>query len=328
MLSSESQANLAAFAKSVSIGAFSLHQYAFPVLECITSVARAVGRDIAPFASGIVTTCMHLIHEVCNVYDQFQGAENPDDLPEPPSKDFIVCALDVIGGVMEGLEQEFLSLALASEELQVIFVQQLLRCLCDNDSGGLLNRFEMISFGLDVKQSAFSLLGDLVSKCHSVSLLLTSTITSGLSGSTLPAREDTNTNFTSLPVDVPFSVVFIFQLCILNMSIEVAKIYPLVASNAIWSLGELIITLDTSIARIYGPTLANHVILLLQGVTAPSSSFAAAAAAWQDGTLITLKQNLSICLGRIAMMCPHEIADENHSMLLSKETLESWFRYD
>lgn len=136
VLSSNSQANLAAFAKSVSIGAFSLHQYAFPVLECITSVARAVGRDIAPYAPGIVSTCMHLIHDVCNVYDQFRGAENLDDIPDPPSKDFIVCALDVIGGVMEGLEHDFLSVALASEEMQVIFIQQLLRCLCDNDSGG------------------------------------------------------------------------------------------------------------------------------------------------------------------------------------------------
>jgi hypothetical protein len=143
VLSSDSQPNLAAFAKSVSVGAFSLHQYAFPILECVTSVARAVGRDITPYAAGIVSTCLHLIHDVCNVYEQLerQGqGDQADDLPEPPSKDFIVCALDVIGGIMEGLEQDFVTVSLlsnGSEDLQVVFVQQLIRCLCDNDSGGL-----------------------------------------------------------------------------------------------------------------------------------------------------------------------------------------------
>lgn len=168
-----------------------------------------------------------------------------------------------------------------------------------------------------------------MSKCRSVSLLLVPAISSGLANSSLPFREDTNTNLTSHhSPEVPFAIVFIFQLCILNMSIEVAKIYPLVASNSIWALGEMIITLENSIARIYGPILANHVILLLKGVLSPTSSFAAAAAAWQDGTIVTLKQNLSICLGRIAMMCPHEITDESQSMLLSKDTLEGWFRYE
>lgn len=140
VLSSDSQPNIAAFAKSFSINGFSLHQYAFPVLECVTSVARAVGKDITPYAPGIVSTCLHLIHDVCNVYDQLQSLENSEvnELPDPPSKDFIVCALDVIGGVMEGLEHDFLSIALsnANEELQIIFVQQLIRCLCDDDSGG------------------------------------------------------------------------------------------------------------------------------------------------------------------------------------------------
>jgi hypothetical protein len=145
VLSSDSQPNIAAFAKSFSLNGFALHQYAFPVMECVTSVARAVGKDILPYASGVVTTCLHLIHDVCNVYDQLQtaldtnaagGGSAVDELPEPPSKDFIVCALDVMGGVMEGLEEDFVSIALTNEELQIIFVQQLIRCLCDNDSGG------------------------------------------------------------------------------------------------------------------------------------------------------------------------------------------------
>jgi hypothetical protein len=173
-------------------------------------------------------------------------------------------------------------------------------------------------------------LGDLVSKCQGISLLLSPAVAAGLSSSSLPAREDTSTNLTShIPEEaaLPYSLVFIFQLCLLNMSPELVCVYPLVASNVIWALGEMIITLDGSVARLYGPTLANHVILLLKEVLNPSSSFATAGAAWHDGTLVTLKQNISITLGRIAMMCPHEIADESQSMLLSKDSLEGWLRY-
>lgn len=109
-------------------------------MECLTSVARAVGRDIIPYAPNILRTCLHLINEVCNVYHRYETESYHDDnLPEPPSKDFVMCALDVIGGVMEGLEQDFSTVTLLSpgnEELQSVLVEQLLRCLCDNDSGG------------------------------------------------------------------------------------------------------------------------------------------------------------------------------------------------
>jgi hypothetical protein len=343
VLSSDSQPNIAAFANSFSINGFALHQYAFPVLECVTSVARAVGRDIIPFAAGIVSTCLHLIHDVCNVYDQLEAATataaisggSVDDLPDPPSKDFIVCALDVLGGVMEGLEHDFVSIAFPNgneneEQLQIIFVQQLIRCLCDNDSGGQSPSLLPPSLDLfaDVRQSAFSLFGDLVSKCRCISLLFAPAISQRLISIPLPSREDTSTNLTSHPSDeIPYSIIFLFQLCLLNMSTELTKVFPLVSSNVIWSLGEMVLTLENSIARIYGPILANHVLLLLKEVSNPSPSFATAVVSWADGnTLVTLKQNLCICLGRIAMMCPQEIADDNQSMLCTKEALEGWFR--
>lgn len=102
--------------------------------------------------------------------------------------------------------------------------------------------------------------------------------------------------------------------------------YPLVASNAIWSLGEMVITLDSSIISECGPILANHIILLLKEVTNPSMSFATAQIAWPDGTLLTLKQNIAISLGRIAMMCPQNIVNSEISLLFFKESLEGWFR--
>ncbi len=135
----ETRPDIVAFAKSVSVGSFSLSQYAFPVMECLTSVARAAGRDLTPYAADILRTCLHLIHEVMTFHEKLQSEENPDDLPDPPSKDFVMCALDVIGGLIDGLEQDFAPVTLLSpgnEELQAIIVQQLIRCLCDTDSSG------------------------------------------------------------------------------------------------------------------------------------------------------------------------------------------------
>lgn len=169
-----------------------------------------------------------------------------------------------------------------------------------------------------------------MSKCRSISLLFAPSISQALVNTPLPSREDTSTNLTShhpSAVEIPYAVSFLFQLCLLNMSTEVTKVYPLVSSNVIWSLGEMILTLENSIAQIYGPILANHVLLLLKEVSNPSASFAIAMGSWADGgTVVTLKQNLSICLGRIAMKCPQEIVDDNQSMLCTKEALEGWFR--
>lgn len=319
VISQDSQPNIAAFANSLSVGAFSLHSYAFPVMECLTSVSRAVGRDIIPYAPNILRTCLHLINEVCDVYNRYETESyNNDNLPEPPSKDFVMCALDVIGGVMEGLEQDFSTVTLLSpgnEELQSVLVEQLLRCLCDNDSG-------------EVRQSAFSLLGVLVSKCQCITLFLSPAIAAILSTSTLPTREDTQTNLTmnQSSSNIPIPVAFVLQLCLLNMETKITASYPLVASNAIWSLGEMIITLDTSIILECGPILANHILLLLKETINPSQSFQTAQIGWHDGTLITLQQNIAISLGRIAMMCPHQIVDLNQSFLLTKESLRGWFR--
>jgi hypothetical protein len=110
------------------------------------------------------------------------------------------------------------------------------------------------------------------------------------------------------------------------METNLTSLYPLVASNSIWALGEMVITLDSSILRPIGVILINHILILLKTTLHPPPSFSTAVTNWGDGTLNTLKQNLAITLGRIAMMCPNEAVDEVHSMLLATESLEGWFR--
>lgn len=97
------------------------HFYLFPLMECITSSSVAVGIDIAPYAVTLVRRCLVMIGNINSAYSEIemralsaqQGSNQQfDELREPPSKDFIVCSLDVMGCVAVALRENFASLVL------------------------------------------------------------------------------------------------------------------------------------------------------------------------------------------------------------------------
>ena len=111
-------------------------------MECITSVYPAVVREIAPYSCEIVKTCLYIIQAVLDAHRLFMGEE---DSPEPPSKDFLVCSLDVISGVIEGLGGNFANVVLGidlavggNSEILEALLRQLLECLLDDNSEGAL----------------------------------------------------------------------------------------------------------------------------------------------------------------------------------------------
>jgi hypothetical protein len=135
--------SLAAFAGTKTAGAFTLNPYVFPIMECVTSVASAVGRDIGPYAAELVHTCLGVIYEVYREHERAlaQQLHEHNDVVEPPSKDFVVCSLDVISGCVTGLQSSFVPTALCHSsdvDMSLVFMQQLLRTLCDEDYPGRL----------------------------------------------------------------------------------------------------------------------------------------------------------------------------------------------
>jgi transportin-1 len=116
----------------------------FPLLECFTSIAHALGTGFTPFAEPVFRRCINIIQT------QQLAKANPAAAGSQYDKEFIVCSLDLLSGLAEGLGSGVESLV-----SQCSLRDLLLHC-CTDDAP-------------DVRQSAFALLGDLareLSKVH------------------------------------------------------------------------------------------------------------------------------------------------------------------
>ncbi|GMY14006.1 transportin-1 [Fagus crenata] len=112
----------------------------FPLLECFTSIAQALGTGFSQFAEPVFQRCINIIQtqHVAKVDTVSAGVQY--------DKEFIVCCLDLLSGLAEGLGSGIESLV-SHGNLRDL----LLQCCMDDAS--------------DVRQSAFALLGDLARVC-------------------------------------------------------------------------------------------------------------------------------------------------------------------
>ncbi|KAL2516792.1 Transportin-1 [Abeliophyllum distichum] len=112
----------------------------FPLLECFTSIAQALGAGFSQFAQPVFQRCISIIQtqQLAKVDPVSAGAQY--------DKEFIVCSLDLLSGLAEGLGAGIESLVSQSN------LRDLLLQCCIDDSH-------------DVRQSAFALLGDLARVC-------------------------------------------------------------------------------------------------------------------------------------------------------------------
>ncbi|XP_073106539.1 transportin-1 isoform X2 [Elaeis guineensis] len=113
----------------------------FPLLECFTSIAQALGPGFSQFAEPVFQRCINLI--------QIQQLAKVDHVAAGVQYDreFIICSLDLLSGLAEGLGSGIESLVAQSNLREL-----LLQCCMDG--------------GVDIRQSAFALLGDLVCPVH------------------------------------------------------------------------------------------------------------------------------------------------------------------
>ncbi|PIN07339.1 Nuclear transport receptor Karyopherin-beta2/Transportin (importin beta superfamily) [Handroanthus impetiginosus] len=112
----------------------------FPLLECFTSIAQALGAGFSQFAQPVFQRCINLIQtqQLAKVDPVSAGAQY--------DKEFIVCSLDLLSGLAEGLGPGIESLVSQSNLKDL-----LLQCCVDD--------------AYDIRQSAFALLGDLARVC-------------------------------------------------------------------------------------------------------------------------------------------------------------------
>ncbi|PHT97847.1 Transportin-1 [Capsicum chinense] len=112
----------------------------FPLLECFTSIAQALGAGFAQFAHPVFQRCITIIQS------QQLAKVDPASAGLQYDREFIVCSLDLLSGLAEGLGGGVESLVSQSNLRDL-----LLQCCLDDAP--------------DVRQSAFALLGDLARVC-------------------------------------------------------------------------------------------------------------------------------------------------------------------
>ncbi|KZV89097.1 ARM repeat-containing protein [Exidia glandulosa HHB12029] len=116
-----------------------------PLLECLSSVTIAVGPGFIPYAGPVFDRCHGLISRSLV---QFQQYESNKDSFEEPDKQFIVVALDLLSGLVQGMGAD---IARFLDSCQPPFMSLLPFCLKYPEP--------------PVRQSAYALVGDMAVSC-------------------------------------------------------------------------------------------------------------------------------------------------------------------
>lgn len=112
----------------------------FPLLECLSYVAVALGDAFTPYAEPIFMRCVNVIHQ--NLEQSMAATNNPE--LDQPDKDFLVTSLDLLSAIIQALDDA--KAVKLVENSQPAFFELLSFCMEDPAD--------------EVQQSAYALLGD------------------------------------------------------------------------------------------------------------------------------------------------------------------------
>ncbi|KAI9568792.1 armadillo-type protein [Boletus coccyginus] len=118
-----------------------------PLLECLSSVAIAMGPGFAPYAPLVFQRCVDIVHRALLQYQAYQ--QNPD--LDEPDKSFLVVSLDLLSGLAQGLG---VALEPVISHAQPSLLTLLTVCLKHPQA--------------PVRQSAYALVGDLAMGCFTL----------------------------------------------------------------------------------------------------------------------------------------------------------------
>ena len=125
-------------------------KHILPLMECLTSIATAMGAGFSPYTETVYVRCIHLIEQVMKYQREYLlMPEDEKETNDPPKKEFVVLSLDLLSGLFEGLATEIQPLVQNSNALQLIY-----QCVRDLEP--------------TLRQSSFALLGDFGRCCPSL----------------------------------------------------------------------------------------------------------------------------------------------------------------
>lgn len=117
----------------------------WPLMECLSSVTAAIGDFFIPFAPTVFERCINILRDNLT-QDQHHQV---DPSIEAPERDFIITALDLIDGLIQGLGSKMSELIARA---QPPLMEMLIVCFKDPV--------------YEVRQSAFALVGDMTILCY------------------------------------------------------------------------------------------------------------------------------------------------------------------
>ncbi len=182
----------------------------WPLLECLSSVAAALGEAFAPYAVPVYQRALTIL---ATCISQDQQCETDPNI-EPPEKDFIITTVDLIDGLVQGLG------SLSGELIRSVEADlgiPIPITIADKSSGSTLMELLLFCFQdtvEEVRQSAYALLGDL-------------------------------TIFVFQPILAPYTEQILYAIT--NEPDMVSSNPSPVCNNTIWALGELSLQLGSSI---------------------------------------------------------------------------------
>lgn len=195
----------------------------FPLLECLSFIALALGNGFAPYSEGVFKRCLSLVDQC--LQQDIAFSLDPVNR-EMPNKDFMIAALDLLSGLAEALSDSICTLAASSN-----IVELTIRCMLDTMA--------------EVRQSSFALLGDLTKACfHLIKPNLPKVIealTENLSYDQIPCCNNATWAVGELAIQLgsemrPYAHLFINQLI---KNINQPQIPRTLLDNTAVSLGRL-----------------------------------------------------------------------------------------
>ena len=115
-------------------------QELFPLLECLSYVAPALGDAFSPYAQPIFSRCIKMIHQ--NLEQQMLADSN--SAYDKPDQDVLVTSLDLLSSIIQALPQPKSGELVANSQPKMFDLLQ----------------YCMTSPEIDVRQSSYALLGD------------------------------------------------------------------------------------------------------------------------------------------------------------------------
>ncbi|EQC25300.1 hypothetical protein SDRG_16823 [Saprolegnia diclina VS20] len=115
----------------------------FPLLECLTSIASALGAGFQEFAAPVLDRCIRLIEN--GLLSSALARQSPNEI-EATDPEFVVCALDLVSGITDGLTGSMATLIGPTNILNLV-----VECVRFHDA--------------NVRQSALAVLGDFAKHC-------------------------------------------------------------------------------------------------------------------------------------------------------------------